>query len=172
MDVRKPQTGSARIAGVLMLAVTVVFTVLGVDMARDALDPSRIGRENFLNAIGLGLTRTETQNLKGMVAVVLLSLCAVAAVLGIGVLRRREGVRHAAIGVFFVFTAITIPLAITGIASDDPPPGVVVGLAIGVLDAVIVFLLARPQTMAEFERAEAERDRVRAERRAERASRR
>lgn len=170
MDVRRPQTGTSGIAGGLMLAVTALFTVLGVDMARDALDPSRIDRETILNAIGLGLNREETQNLKGMVAVVLLALCTVAAVLGIGVLRRREGVRHAAIGTFFVFAAITIPLAVTGIASEDPPPGVVIGLAIGVIDAVIVYLLARPQTMAEFERAEAQRDRVRAERRAARRS--
>lgn len=166
----RPRGGTALAAGILMLAITALFTVFGVDMALQALDPDRIGRDSMLTAIGLGLTREETQNLKGMVSVVVLALCAISAVLGMGVLRRREGVRHAAIGMFFLFTAITIPLAITGLASEDPPAGVLIGLAIGVLDAVIVYLLLRPQTMAEFERAEAERDRIRAERRAERAA--
>jgi hypothetical protein len=85
------------------------------------------------------------------------------------VLRRREGVRHAAIGTFVVFAAVTIPLAVSGLLSEDPSPGVLIGLGIGIADAFVVYLLLRRETLIDFERAEDARLRARAERRAERS---
>ncbi len=86
----------------------------------------------------------------------------------IGVLGRRASVRHAAIGTFVVFAAVTLPLSIAEIFSPDPEPTAAIGLLIAGIDIAIVVLLLRPETLNEFERAESARDRVRAARRAER----
>jgi hypothetical protein len=159
-------------AGILILALTALFSVIGIDLARNALDPSQIDRETLLTAFGLGLTPEETQNLTGLTAILILVLCALTTILGIGVLLRREGVRHAAIGTFFIFAAVTIPLAFTGMVSDEPSGSVWVGFLIGVTDAGIVALLLHAQTLADFQRAEAARQRGRSARRARRAARR
>jgi hypothetical protein len=89
-------------------------------------------------------------------------------VLVIGVLGRRASVRHAAIGTFVVFAAITLPLSLAEIFSTDPEPTAAIGLLVAGIDIAIVVLLLRPETLNEFERAEAARERVRAARRAER----
>lgn len=155
-------------AAALMLALTVPFTVIGVGLARDALDPSRIDRDAYLSAVGFGLNSVETRNLTTISAVLVLGLCILSLVLVIGVLGRRASVRHAAIGTFVVFAAVTLPLSIAEIFSKDPEPTAAIGLLIAGIDVAIVVLLLRPETLNEFERAESERDRVRAARRAER----
>jgi hypothetical protein len=164
-----PRAGTSTAAGVLILALTALFGAIGVDQARDAMDRARVDRETLLTAIGLGLNPEETQNLMAITAIVVLALSTLALVLGIGVLRRREGVRHAAIGTFVVFAAVTIPLAVSGLLSEDPSPGVLIGLGIGIADAFVVYLLLRRETLIDFERAEDARLRARAERRAERS---
>jgi hypothetical protein len=168
--VRTPpgRAGTSTAAGVLILALTALFGVIGIDHARDALDPDRVDRETLLAAIGLGLNPDETRNLLAITAIVLLALSALTTVIGIGVLGRREGVRHAAIGTFVVFAVVTIPLAVSGLLQDDPSPGVLIGLAVGIADALVVYLLLRPETAIDFERAEDERLRWRSERRASR----
>lgn len=167
---RKPRATSVT-AGTLILGLTALFAAIGVDLARNALDPSSIDRETYLSAVGLGLNEDATRNLMGITAIVVLGLCALTTVLCIGVLARREGVRHAAIGTFVAFAGVTLPLSVAGILSDDPAPSAAVGLAIGVMDAVVVVLLLHPQTVADFQRAEAARQRLRSDRRARRTAR-
>ncbi|HSJ49813.1 MAG TPA: hypothetical protein VLA90_00815 [Actinomycetota bacterium] len=162
---RRRRAPSTIAAGVLILGLTALFGVIGVDQMRGALDADRIDRETLLSAIGLGLDAGDLQTFLAITGGVLLALCAITASLGVGVLRRREGARHAAIGTFVVFAVITIPLAFSGLLSDDPPPGVLFGLGIGALDAAVVALLLRRDTSADFERAEELRARLRAERR-------
>lgn len=169
-DVRR--SGTTNAAGLLILALTALFTLFGVDLARRAIDPSLVDRETYLSAIGLGLTPQEAQNLTTLTAIILLGLCVLTTAMGIGVLRRRESVRHAAIGTFAVFALITIPLSITGIVADDRVLGAWIGLAIGATDALIVWQLLKPATTADFERAESARSRARYARHAERAARR
>jgi uncharacterized membrane protein len=159
-------------AGTLILAVTALFVVIGVDLALDAFVRSRLDRETYLNAIGFGLNREATENFLVITSFVILALCVLTTVQGIGVLGRREGVRHAAIGTFFVFAAVTLALSIAELMSDDVEPSVAVALVIGVVDASIVYLLLHERTTAEFELAERERDRARSVRAAARAARR
>lgn len=167
---RRSRAGSTTAAGVLILVLTGLFAVLGVDQLRGAFDPDAIDRETFLTAIGLGLNRGELQTFLAITGSVVVGLSVLTAILGVGVLRRREGVRHAAVGTFVVFAAITIPLAVTGLLSEDPSPGVLVGLGIGVSDVVVAALLLRRETSIDFEFAEEARARAKAERRRRRAS--
>jgi hypothetical protein len=163
-----PRAKTTIAAAVLMLALTVPFTVMGVGMARNALDPARIDRDTYFSAVGFGLNSVETRNLIAISAVLVLGLCILSLVLVIGVLGRRASVRHGAIGTFIVFAAVTLPLSIAEIFSEDPEPTAGIGLLIAGVDIAIVVLLLRPETFNEFERAESARERVRAARRAER----
>jgi hypothetical protein len=168
MSERKPRAKTTIAAATLMLALTALFGVIGVEQARSALDQSRIGRETYFSGVDFGLNAVETRNLITISAVLVLGLCILSVVLVIGVLGRRASVRHAAIGTFIVFAAVTLPLSIGELFSEDPEPTAAIGLLIAGIDIAIVVLLLRPATLNEFERAEAARDRVRAARRAER----
>jgi hypothetical protein len=163
-----PRAETTIAAAVLMFALTVPFTVMGVGMARNALDPARIDRDTYFSAVGFGLNSVETRNLLAISAVLVLGLCILTLVLVIGVLARRASVRHGAIGTFIVFAAVTLPLSIAEMFSKDPEPTAAIGLLIAGIDIAIVVLLLRPETLNEFERAESARERVRAARRAER----
>lgn len=168
---RRRRAASTTAAGVLIFALTALFVVFGVDQLRGAIDPSSIDRETYLTAIGLGLNPEELGNYLTITGIVVLVLCGLTAIEGLGVLARREGVRHAAIGTFALFAIITIPLAVSGLLSEDPSPGVLLGLGIGVADAGVVALLLRRETSDDFERTEEDRLRSRVERRRRRASR-
>jgi hypothetical protein len=158
---KRPRAGTTVGAGLIILGLTAFFVVAGVDLARSALDPSSLDRETYLSAVGLGLNPEETQNFLGVMAVVLLGLCALTTILGIGVLARREGVRHAALGTFALFTIITVPLSLVGLNAEPPSGGAFLGLLIGLTDALVVWLLLMPKTTADFERAEVTRQRAR-----------
>ncbi|HSL14984.1 MAG TPA: hypothetical protein VK962_01780 [Actinomycetota bacterium] len=166
---RRPSTALG--AGVLILAVTALFTAVGVERGLAALDPDRIDRATILAGIDFGLSPEATQNLTGIAAGLILLLCVLTTILGVGVLLRRESVRHAAIGTFAIFAVVMIPLAMVGVLSGEPSVSTWVGLGAGIVDATIVYLLAQPDTTREFELAERGRQRRRAER-AERAGRR
>jgi hypothetical protein len=168
MSERKPRAKTTVAAATLMLALTALFGLVGVQQARSALDPARIERDTYFSGINFGLNAVETRNLITISAVLVLGLCVLSVVLVIGVLGRRASVRHGAIGTFIVFAAVTLPLSIGELFSKDPAPTAAMGLLIGGIDIAIVVLLLRPETLNEFERAEAARDRVRAARRAER----
>jgi hypothetical protein len=163
-----PRAKTTTAAVALMLAVTVPFTVMGVALARNALDPARIDRDTYFSAVGFGLNSVETRNLVALSAVLVLGMCMLSLVLVAGLLGRRASVRHGAIGTFIVFAAVTLPLSIAEIFSTDPEPTAAIGLLVAGIDIAIVALLLRPETLNEFERAESARDRVRAARRAER----
>jgi heme A synthase len=165
-----PRAKTTIAAAALMLALTALFGVIGVELARRALDPSRIEQETYFSGVSFGLNAVETRNLVAMSAILVLVLVILSLVLVIGVLGRRASVRHGAIGTFIVFAAVTLPLSIGEIFSEDPEPTAAIGLLIAAVDIAIVALLLRPETLNEFERAEAARERVRAARRAERVA--
>jgi hypothetical protein len=158
--------------GILILGVTALFTAIGIDQARQALDPSLVDRETYLASIGVGLNPEEAQNLTGLVAIIVLGLCVLTTIEGLGVLARRQGLRHAAIGTFIAFAAVTLPLSIAGLFAEDPSRSVLVGLLIGVADALVVYLLIHGQTVLAFDRADLAREHARAARRAARDARR
>jgi hypothetical protein len=162
------QRSTSVAAGVLILAVTAVFAGVGVDRALSALDPDRIDRSTILAGIAFNLTPEATRNLTAIAAVLILLLCVVSASEGIGVVLRRDSVRHAAIGTFAIFAAVILPLAIVGVLSGAPTASTWVALGAGIVDVIIVYLLALPGTKREFELAERSRDRRRAERTARR----
>jgi hypothetical protein len=160
------------LTGISMLAVTGLFVVIGVDAVLDAFVSGRLDRDTYLSAIGFGLNPEETKNFLAIVGIVVLALCVVTTIEGIGVLGSREGVRHAAVGTFLVFAAVTLILSIAELMSEHVERSVAVALVIGVVDALIVYLLLHERTTAEFERAERERDRARSVRMSERTTRR
>jgi hypothetical protein len=160
------------LAGMLMLALTAVFVVIGMDAVLDAFVTGRLDRETYLTAVGFGLNVEEMKNFLAIVGIVILALCVVTTIEAIGVLGSREGVRHAAVGTFLVFAAVTLILSIAELMSDKVERSVAVAIVIGVVDALIVYLLLHERTTAEFELAERARDRVRSVRVAERAARR
>jgi uncharacterized membrane protein len=160
------------LTGISMLAVTGLFVVIGVDAVLDAFVSGRLDRDTYLSAIGFGLNPEETKNFLAIVGIVVLALCVVTTIEGIGVLGSREGVRHAAVGTFLVFAAVTLILSIAELMSEDVERSVAVALLIGVVDALVVYLLVHERTTAEFERAERGRERARSLRLSERAARR
>lgn len=155
-----------------MLALTAVFVVIGIDAVLDAFVIGRLDRDTYLTAVGFGLNVEEMKNFLAIVGIVILALCVVTTIEAIGVLGSREGVRHAAVGTFLVFAAVTLILSIAELMSDEVERSVAVAIVIGVVDAVIVYLLVHERTTAEFELAERARDRARSVRVAERAARR
>jgi uncharacterized membrane protein len=156
----------------LMLALTAVFVVIGIDAVLDAFVTGRLDRRTYLTAIGFGLNTEEMRNFLAIVGIVILVVCVVTTIEAIGVLGSREGVRHAAVGTFLVFAAVTLILSIAELMSDDVERSVAVALLIGVVDALVVYLLVHEHTTAEFERAERGRERARSLRLSERAARR
>lgn len=158
------RAGTTSTAVFLIFAVTAFFLVPGVQLVLQALDPTRIPEQTYLQGIAFGLGDTETQNFTTILAFIVMGICLLAAVLGLGVLFRKSGMRHAAIGLFSLFAIITIPLAIVGIRSDTPRRGAWFGLAIGLVDAGIVWLLLAPKTADDFERVESARARAERER--------
>lgn len=168
-ELRRPRAGTTSTAAFLMLSLTAFFTYAGVQLTRNALDPSSVDRTRALTAIGLGLNPRQSQNLTGILAVMLLTLCALSVTLGIGVIARRQSMRHAAIGLFVMFAIVTVPLALGGVLSDTsstgredlPPANPWLGVLIGIVDILIVVLLVLPKTAADFERAESARMRAR-----------
>jgi hypothetical protein len=159
-------------AGILILGVTAVFIVIGIDQARQAMDPSLVDRETYLASIGLGLNPEEAQNFTGLTAIIVLALCVLTTIEGLGVLAKRQGLRLAAVGTFIAFAAITLPLATAGLFAENPNRSVLVGLLIGLADALVVYLLMHGQTVLAFDRAEAARERARDARQADRDARR
>jgi uncharacterized membrane protein len=160
------------LAGMLMLALTAVFVVIGIDAVLDAFVTGRLDRHTYLTAVGFGLNVEEMKNFLAIVGIVILALCVVTTIEAIGVLGSREGVRHAAVGTFLVFAAVTLILSIAELMSEEVERSVAVAIVIGVVDALIVYLLIHERTTAEFELAERARDRARSVRVAERAARR
>jgi hypothetical protein len=163
-----PRAKTTIAAVALMLALTAPFTVMGFGFARDALDPARVDRDTYLRAVDFGLNSVETRNLLTVSAILVLGLCILCLVLVVGVLGRRASVRHAAIGTFVVLAAVTLPLSIAEIFSEDPEPTAGIGLLVAAVHIAIIVLLLRPETLREFELAESARERIRAARRAER----
>jgi hypothetical protein len=159
-------------AAVLILGVTAVFIVIGIDQARQALDPSLVDRETYLASIGVGLNPEEAQNFTGLTAIVVLGLCLLTTIEAVGVLARRQGPRHAAIGTFVVFAAVTLPLAVAGLFAENPNRSVLAGLLIGLADALVVYLLLHQRTVLAFDRADKAREREHAARQAARDARR
>lgn len=171
MDQPRPierRRSNAVAAGVAILALTALFAAVGVERGLAALDPDRIDRETLLAGVAFHLSPEATQNLTGIASVMVLLLCVLTAILGVGVLLRRESVRHAAMGTFVVFAAVTLPLALVGVLSGQPSVSTWIALGAGIVDAVIVYLLAQADTKREFELAERSRERRRAERAARR----
>jgi hypothetical protein len=166
---RRPRAGTTGTAAFLILAVTAFFTYAGIQLVRNALDPSSIDRTRALTAIGLGLNRRQSQNLTAIIAVTLLAMCALSAIVGIGVIARRQSMRHAAIGLYVMFSMVTLPLAVGGVLSDTssagrddlPPANPWIGVLIAIVDILVVVLLVLPKTASDFERAESARMRTR-----------
>jgi hypothetical protein len=150
---RRPATST--VAAALTIGVlTVGFIAYAfISIVRvDATDASR-------DAVILGLSGREEGTATMIVSVVILALSLLTALQCLGVARRQQGARHAALVTFGVLSFVSLAAALTGLQAEPPAPNAGYGILVGVLDAVVVVLLLLPSTADDFELAERERDR-------------
>ena len=110
-----------------------------------------------LDASLLGLNSQQAQNAAGIARVLIVVVSLISVLLLIGILRRRQGARFAAIGVFGMLAIVVGSVAWTGLSAHPPAPNALYGLACGVVDALIAGLLLAPATADDFDEAEHER---------------
>jgi uncharacterized protein YhhL (DUF1145 family) len=150
-------------AVVLILIVTAPFLFNAVSLARSTTDEAALRLEVrealILNNVNPG--EREAANYARYLSIIMLAICLVTIAIAVGMLRRREGAHHAGIVVFGVLAVVSIAASLAGLNSDPPAPRAGLGLATGIGNALIVFLLLRRTTMDDIERAESLRARAR-----------
>jgi hypothetical protein len=150
---RRP-AGSTVAAAVAIGVITVGFTayaaiaIFGVAAASASRD-----------AVLLGLTGTEESTATRIVSIVILALALLTALQCLGVARRRQGARHAAMVTFGMLSFVSLAAGCTGLQAVPRAPNAWWGVLVGLLDAAVVVLLLLPATADDFELAERERAR-------------
>ena len=145
-------------------SLTVAFAFAGTQLFLDGLDPQRVGEETRSAAVQLGIPSglREMGVLSTISGIVILFFVLVATVALIGVARRRQGFREAALGVFSAFAIVMIPLGISGQVANPPGENSMTAILVGVISAMVVVLLAVPATSLTFDQAEVDRRRKKA----------
>jgi hypothetical protein len=72
----------------------------------------------------------------------------------IGILRRQQGARHAAIMIFAVMAFGVLAISLSGLSADPPSRNAAYGVVCGLINAVIAGLLLAPSTAEDFSEAE------------------
>jgi hypothetical protein len=150
---RGPSTSTVA-AALAMGLVTVGFIVYAA-IAIIGVDPTNASRD----AVVLGLSGREEGTATLLVSIAILALSMLTAMQCLGVARRRQGARHAALVTFGVLSFVSLAAGLTGLQAVPPAPNAWYGVLVGVVDAVVVALLLLPPTADDFELAERERDR-------------
>jgi hypothetical protein len=145
-------------------SLTIAFAFAGLQLFLDGLDPQRVGEETRSAAVQLGIPSglREMGVLSTISGIVILFFVLVATVALIGVARRRQGFREAALGVFSAFAIVMIPLGISGQVANPPGENSMTAILVGVISAMVVVLLAVPATSLTFDQAEVDRRRKKA----------
>jgi uncharacterized protein YhhL (DUF1145 family) len=159
---------------VLILVVTAPFLYNAITLARSTADEESLRLEVretlILNNVNPG--PQEAANYARYVSLIMLTICVIAIVIAVGLMRRREGAQHAGIVVFGLLAVVSIAASLAGLNADPPAPRAGLGLATGIGNALIVFLLLRRQTMDDIEGAESLRAKARWEKEERRRQRR
>lgn len=152
---------SVRTAAALTFAATIPFLLTGLDLLRLAFSPraAELETRQSLALLGLGAGTREIANFSVLGAVLVLAFCAVTLLVGVGLLRRREGAQFAGIATFGLFAILMIPTSFAGLRTDPPARLAWLGILIGLVEAVIVVLLLLPASWEEIENAESRRRR-------------
>jgi drug/metabolite transporter (DMT)-like permease len=145
-----------------MSLLTLVFVIYALRAIAN-IDPDRRSAET--DELLFGLTPQTANNVTAVTAGLIFAMSALTIVMAIGILRRREASRYAAIFVFSIVGAIVFAGSLEGVLADPPMPNAVYGVACGVANAAIVGLLLAPATADDFSEAEHERKRARDRRR-------
>lgn len=154
---RGPRRAWSTIAAVgLMTALTATFTVYAIVALRGAAadDPASGG------AALLGLSGREESAATVIVAIVILVVALVTLAQCVGVARRRQGARHAALMTFGVLGFVSLAASLAGLLAQPPSPNAPYGVAAGLANAAVVILLLLPMTADDVELAERQRDRA------------
>lgn len=152
---RRPATTTVAAAGLMALVAAgfVVYAVLAVAGLDSDMTASR-------DAVLLGLSGRDEDAATLAVAVVIGAFTLLTAVLCHGVLRRRQGARHAAMVTFGVLALVSLATGLAGLQAVPPGRNAWYAVLVGVLDAAVVVLLLLPVTADDFELAERARDRA------------
>jgi hypothetical protein len=172
-DGRKPRQKTTVAAAIAIFVVTVPFLIDGIGVARYLGNPEAMSEEVSMNITLLHVGRgpNELANYVRIVSGILLLACALSIFVGIGVLRRREGAVHAGVALFALMSVIAIGTSLSGLAADPPESRARFGILVGIVDALIVYLLLRRSTLDDVNVAEWERKQAKAERKAKRTAR-
>lgn len=139
-----------------MGTLTLAFVGYALLAAGAAGGGGAVSREALL----LGLSGREESTATTMVIVLILVVSLLTLGLTVGVLRRREGARHAALMTFGMMGFVSLATSVPGLQAEPPRPGAPYGVLVGVLNVLVVVLLLLPSSAADVE--DAEHDRARA----------
>ena len=142
---------------VAALALTWLLTVA---FASQALARMLSGGSQTSREAALGVARDDVATGRAITSGLILVVCLLTALMAVGIARRREGSRHAAIGTFLLFGVVSLGSALAGLSADPPAPNAGVGLLNGVACLAVFGLLVNRRTAEDFGRAEFERSRV------------
>ena len=156
------------------MAVTAPFLYNAITLARSTTDTEALRLEvrEALILSNVNPGPQEAVNYARYISIIMLAICVVTIAIAVGLLRRREGAQHAGIVVFGVLAVISIAASLAGMNADPPAPRAGLGLVAGIVNALIVFLLLRRQTMEDIEGAESLRAKARWEKEERRRQRR
>jgi hypothetical protein len=112
------------------------------------------------DAVLLGLSGREESTATTIVVIVILVVSALTLGLTIGVLRRREGARHAALMTFGLLALLALAASLPGLMAVPPRSGARFGVLVGLADVAVVGLLLLPMTADDVEDAERTRGRA------------
>ena len=149
---------STTAAAALMGTVSLVYAAYAVLALLDARDAGPIASRD---AVLLGISGREAGVATPIIAIIILVVTALTSTLTVGVLRRGEGARHAALMTFGVLGALALAASLPGLQSVPPRAGAPFGVLTGIVDLVVVGLLLLRSTADDVEDAERFRERLR-----------
>ena len=153
---RHPAPTTLAAAG-LMGVVSIVFAAYGVAVLAIAADG---GPAASRDAVLLGISGREEGVARTMVVGVILAVSALTLVLTVGVLRRREGARHAALMTFGLLGFLALAASLPGLMSSPQRAGAPFGVLTALVDLGVVALLLSPATADDVDDVERQRERA------------
>ena len=153
---RRPAPTTLAAAGV-MGAVSIVFAAYAVAVLATMGDSGPVASRE---AVLLGISGREEHVATVLAAVVILAVSALTLGLTVGLLRRREGARHAALMTFGTLGFLALAASLPGLMATPQRSGAPFGVLTGLVDLGIVVLLLLPATADDVEDAERERERA------------
>jgi hypothetical protein len=159
---RRPFAATTKAAALLIAGLTGVFVAFAIsDITTIDADRNTLRPDEAL----LGLTPGQGNNAVVVSAVMIFIVSTLCLVVLIGILRRQQGARHAAIMIFGVLAFGVLAVSLSGLSADPPSRNAAYGVVCGLINAAITGLLLAPSTADDFSEAEHARNwmRVRGE---------